>query len=139
MPVTEAVAKEQLARFADYAGFPETELGLRDLLRAFSAAQSERQCEELGDWLVAHRHVCPRAADVYEALGVMAEAAQCADWETPPRQPGDEPFNGVADLIDERVLEILRTRVKRSATHSERKAAERFLRLRHLHHGEVNA
>ena len=139
MPVAEAIAKAQLARFADYKEFPETEPGLRDLLRAFSAAQSERQCEELGDWLVAKRHICPKPADVYEVLDVMAESStQCVDWVA-PRQPGDEPFGGVADLIDERVLEILRTRVKRGATHSERKAAEQFLRLRHLRGREASA
>jgi hypothetical protein len=75
----------------------------------------------------------PLPVEVMEAsiACATAHAEQPPEQEwAPQRQPGDEPFNGLADLVDDRLLEILRRKVEQGRTHVERESARQLLLMR---------
>lgn len=136
--VTREQALEQVVRFEYYLNFPSGEdrrTDKEELIHAFqSAAADTEHAVEIGDWLIRRRPVdqcrfCPMPAEVYAAAEATRPAGRVIEAEQPigPR-PGDEPFGGLADLIDDRMLELLERKAQ-TGTHAERIAAEGFLRL----------
>jgi len=75
MPISRSIAKEQLERFVDYPGYPETTRGLTDLLDALvDASISTRHAEQIGNYLVrTSSRRCPLPANIYEAAEKLAE------------------------------------------------------------------
>jgi hypothetical protein len=132
MPIPEAVAMRQIHRFAEFPQFPETETGLAELVKAFVArSRHEAHAAEIGDRLMATMRFCPKPADVYDAADFLREAqlAEPSDWMGGvDRRPDDQPFNGLADLVDDRMLELLRRKAEQGKTHHERESAKQFLR-----------
>ena len=87
--------------------------------------------ELVGDELMRKMHFCPKPADVFEAAERLlerriGERQEPEEWEA-MRKPGDEPFHGIADLVDERLLAILRRKAEQGMTHAERASAKQFL------------
>jgi hypothetical protein len=119
MPITEAVAKQQIARFSEFPGFPETGASLLELVKAFLTCVDDREAEAVGEHLMrTQKDFCPKPAHVYDALDVLRMNAPEPFFEA-KRQPGDEPFNGLTDLVDDRVIERLREKAQNGKTHGE--------------------
>lgn len=132
MPIPEAVAMRQIQRFSEFPQFPETDTGLAELVKAFlDACRDEKHAEAIGDRLMQTMRFCPKPADVYEAANFLREASASVpdEWHV-ERRPGDEPFNGLADLVDDRLLEILRQKAEQGRTHLERESAKQLLLMR---------
>lgn len=116
--VRRELALEQVVRFANYAGFPDKHrAGDRDeLIAAFEdSAHDDDHVKRIGDWLMRHRPVevcrfCPLPAEVYAAsqATMPSDLAYSAVPESIGPRPGDEPFSGLPDLIDDK----LRNRIK---------------------------
>lgn len=133
MPIPETIARRQMKRFEDYPQFPETEAGVRELLKAFVAScRDDHDAEAVGDLLVRSTHdFCPRPAHVYDAADTVHRGSEDLMPEfTSVRRPGDEPFNGFADLIDDRLLELLRRKAEHGKSPAERAALRQFLEIR---------
>lgn len=82
--------------------------------------------------LIDVSHYKPLPAEVNAAAGEVArpvEPVGLDEWVS-ARKPGDEPFNGLADLVDDRLVEVLRRKAEHGLTHAERESAKRFLQLR---------
>lgn len=134
MPIAEAAAMRQIERFAEFAQFPATDAGIAELIQAFrEECRDEQHAREIGDRLMRTMRFCPKPVDVYEAAAFLieAKASEPSDWMGGvERGPGDEPFNGLADLIDERMLELLQRQAESGKTHLERESARNLLLMR---------
>lgn len=116
--VKRGLALEQVLRFENYAWFPgkDRPADRSELIYAFEdSAADDDHIKRTGDWLIRHRspevcRFCPLPAEVYAAAEATksADLAYSAKEETLGPRPGDEPFNGLHDLIDDK----LRNRLK---------------------------
>ena len=128
-------ALEQVLRFKHYTGFPGDgrQADQDELIAAFQEASADDgQARAIGDWLLRSRpapdcRFCPVPAEVYSAAPItQAQIKQPDEWQ-PQRKPGDEPFHGLIDLVDDRLLDLLRRRTQSARTHAERESAKRLV------------
>lgn len=98
-----------------------------------NASDDEAHGQATVERLITSCRFKPLPVEVVEA----ATACATAHAEQPPeqewkfeRRPGDEPFNGLADLVDDRLVEILRRKAEEGKTHIERESAKQFLLMR---------
>lgn len=133
--VDEPTARNQMQRFFNYPGYPKDEQDEDELLFAFEeASQDAAHSVEIGDFLIRNRtppecRFCPVPAEVYAAASATrpAEQVPAAPVARYGPKPGDEPFGGLHELIDERILATLRRNAHSGRTLAERESAKRFL------------
>ena len=72
--------------------FPETEVGIRELIRAFiDASTNDQAAQAIGDWLMRTIHFCPKPVDVYEAAEAMCQSAEMRREWRPTRDRATDP------------------------------------------------
>lgn len=136
--VTEQIAEEQVKRFTHYPGFPKDEeraADLDELIFAFQeAAQDMQHARDIGDYLIRRRsppdcRFCPMPGEVFAAAAAIRpdETVRPVAASDFAPKAGDEPFGGIPDLIDERILSILRRKAETGRTSAERKSAKEFI------------
>jgi hypothetical protein len=106
------------------------------------ASHDEAHAEATVERLLETCHYKPLPAEVIEAANVVATELEPApppeEWQ-PTRGPGDEPFGGLADLINDRLIELFRAKAEHGRTYAERESAKRFLQLHDERQRELEA
>lgn len=85
------------------------------------------------DRLVETCRYKPLPVEILEAVEYarsQVEVEQVPEEWKPVRNPDDQPFHGLSDLIDDRVLELLARKAESGLTHAEREAAREYLRVK---------
>lgn len=107
--ISKKFARQQILRVSRLRNFPsrEEEEALRnDLVETLQRASSEATAKQIIDSWLPESGDAPTVADLWRILHPSGDEHE-AQAETGP-QPGDEPFGGIGDLIDDRVRERIK-------------------------------